>query len=163
MTREIPLTQGKVALVDDADYQWLMQWKWYFLARKIGGYAVRQVRGPHGQILTYMHRVIVTPPAGLQVDHIDGNKLNNVRSNLRIATQSQNCANKPAKEGITSGYKGVMWTGTKWGASIRGKWLGSFAAPEEAAIAYDHAAIQAYGQFAYLNFPQTETAPALER
>lgn len=91
--KEIPLTQCKVALVDDEDYEELRQSTWY--AAKMGGMhrAVRRVMTPKGQRTQYMHRVILHPPSGLEIDHIDGNPLNNQKANLRIADRSLNLSN----------------------------------------------------------------------
>lgn len=89
--RWIPLTQGKFALVDEADYEWLNQWNWQLS----NGYAVRSRRIPKGKRQAiYMHRVVCNAPIGTEVDHLDSDGLNNRRSNLRIATTSQNQRNR---------------------------------------------------------------------
>jgi hypothetical protein len=107
-----------------------------------------------------MHRQIMQAPAGLDVDHINGDRLDNQRGNLRIATRQQNCWNTTKRKGnYTSPYKGVSWRRGQWAAYItvsnRQRPLGKFADPIEAARAYDCAAREMFGEFAYLNFPET--------
>ena len=159
--KTIPLTQGQVALVDDADYEWLSAFKWYALKVKSGGfYAVRQ-EGPRGSSTTrYMHRAIC--PEFPEVDHFNQNKLDNQRHNLRAATRSQNKANTGRYSTNTSGFKGVCWSKAagKWQAQLRIKgrrgYLGCFSDCMEAARAYDSAAKENFGEFACLNFPEKQ-------
>jgi hypothetical protein len=159
--KEIPLTQGKVALVDDADYEYLMQWKWYFCKKKDGtGYARRKVYS-RISAKTYrwksywMHREIMKTPEGMDTDHRDGNKLNNQKYNLRICTNSQNQSNKRTQRNNTSTFKGVWKSGNKWTASINVRkkriHLGSYIDKSEAAKAYNAAALEHHGEFARLN------------
>jgi hypothetical protein len=107
-----------------------------------------------------MHRLITGAPAGVEVDHRNGNGLDNRRSNLRLATTSQNQGNQRLSRANTSGFKGVHWDKhrAKWKASIAGdnndKHLGHFTDPSEAAHAYDSAARLRFGRFASVNFPQ---------
>jgi hypothetical protein len=148
--REISLTQGQIALVDDEDYEYLSQWKWQARKAKNGWYARRWTSQRAGKrYIVGMHTEIMGCAPSQLVDHEDGDGLNNQRSNLRFATTAQNALNQPARN--RSGYKGVRLaqdTG-KWRAVIS---LGSFDSPEEAARAYDAAALIHHGEFARLNF-----------
>lgn len=96
----IKLTKGKVALVDHEDYEYLSQWKWYFN----GGYAVR---GCPKRIL--MHRLIAKTPDGFDTDHINRNKLDNRKANLRVVSRSQNLLNVNPRKDNKSGYVGIFW------------------------------------------------------
>lgn len=156
--KEIPLTRGQVAIVDNADYTYLSQFKWFaWKDRKNGMYYA--MRSP--SIL--MHRVIMglTDPK-IQVDHKNGNGLDNQRENLRTATGRQNQYNQGIHRNNTSGFKGVYWqkSARKWRAfiKVRGKQvhLGLFDDPQKAAQAYDIAAIHHAGEYAKLNFERGE-------
>jgi hypothetical protein len=155
MTKIIPLTQGKEAIVDDDDYEWLNQWKWCFVKT---GYAIRGKRRPERGIIL-MHREIMHTPNGMYTDHINGDKLCNLRCNLRICTASQNIANTNKLQNNTSGYKGVYFEKerNKWVAGIHDKKnrhikLGRFKNKIDAAKAYDKAAREMFGEFAKTNF-----------
>jgi hypothetical protein len=157
--KEIPLTRGMVALVDDEDYAWLMQWRWRLLPSKNNCfYATTSVPSGGKNKSISMHRMILKTPKGMLTDHIDGNGLNNQRSNLRACTSLQNSRNKARESSATYAYKGIQPVGNKWRARlfVPGKkhHIGVYATPEEAARAYDKAAIQEFGEFARLNFPQ---------
>ena len=159
MSKKIQLTQGKFAIVDDADYKWLNQWKW--CAVKMGNtfYAVRNSYKNGKQTMIWMHRKIL----GLQLgdprkcDHQDRNGLNNQRGNLRMATCAQNIRNSKSRKG-TSQFKGVSWfrDRSKWHAQIcvnrRTTNLGFFDSEVEAAQTYNKAAKMFFGEFAYINF-----------
>ena len=154
--RYIPLTRGKFAIVDAADYESLSQHKWLANGdEKRGFYAARRV----GNKLVLMHRVIMNPPEGTVVDHINRNSLNNRRRNLRICTQKENSRNGRPSRRSTSRFKGVYFhkQTRKWIATIgyNGKTihLGSFDDEVEAARAYDRKAYELFAEFAYLNFP----------
>lgn len=148
--KEIPLTQGKVALVDDEDYEWLNQWKWRF-----GDYAIRTLPRDSGPIrFVRMHRLIMAAPAGLEVDHINGNPLDNRRKNLRLCSHAENTRN--TKIHNRTGFKGVQPNGKGWTAKIKTlgktKYIGFYRTPEEAAKAYDQKAVELFGEFARTNF-----------
>jgi hypothetical protein len=155
----IALTQDKVALVNDTDYEMLNKVKWcYFAKRNHTGYAVRGVRSGYTVKLVFMHNLIMGTKG---IDHIDGNGLNNQRANLRIATKSQNAANTRVSAHKThkskSLYKGVSWhvASNKWHAQIGFEGspqnLGLFTSEVEAAKAYNAAALEYFGEFARLN------------
>ncbi len=164
--RYVALTQGKFALVDAADYEWLNQYKWYVSK----GHADKCYAMCHAgrRRPIRMHRLLMKPPAGLVVDHIDGNGLNNRRSNLRICTQAQNLRNRPGRS-ATSRFKGVSFDKRRnlWAACISQKdrtiHIGYFEDEIEAAIAYDLRAIVLAGEFAYLNFPHIINATSQAR
>ena len=148
--RTIKLTQGKEALVDDEDYEFLNQWNWTV---STWGYSISQ---KHGEPTKWMHKLLCK---GKFVDHIDGNKLNNQKSNLRSCTKSQNNYNRGPTKANTSGYKGVFSKDGRWQAKIRAEGkqyvLGTFRTREEAAAAYDQAARELHGEFAYQNLEGT--------
>ncbi len=157
---EINLTQGKVAFVDDEDYERVSRFKWYARNSRGNWYATRTlptINGKRKQI--QMHSFILEFPA-LEIDHKDGNGLNNSRGNLRLATHSQNCYNQPAAIDCKSGYKGVYWKPKlrKWGVAARvdgrQKHVGYYDDIIVAAKAYDAIAKEAAGEFAWLNFPE---------
>lgn len=145
-----------VALVDDEDYEWLNRFNW----SNHQGYVHRRKNKalPYGS----MHRAILNAPKELCVDHIDGNPLNNQKSNLRLCTHAQNT--RTAKAGGAkrhSKYRGVSKLGDKYIAYIniahKQTNLGYFDDEEIAARVYDAAAKEHYGEFAVLNFPKERT------
>ena len=109
--KEIILTKGKVALVDEANYNWLNQWKWYASRGSNTWYAVRTSRENGRRIEICMHRKILGLEFrdGLITDHINRNGLDNQRENLRITNKSGNAHNSKLPISNTSGYKGVSW------------------------------------------------------
>lgn len=157
--KTIPLTQGKVAIVDTSDYEWLNRFKWYATKGHQTYYAVRNITvGKKRRRLQQMHRIIL----GLQrddkrqCDHRDSNGLNNQLSNLRVCTSRQNCRSQ-RKKGNISKYKGVHWNkrADKWRSLIRTNekriYLGLFNSEIDAARAYDVAAPKHHGNFAITN------------
>ena len=150
--KRIKLTQGKYAMVDDSDYNYLMQWKWYASGHHGKFYARR---GTHS---IRMHRVILPPGKGFEIDHIDRNGLNNQRNNLRLCTRAQNQANVGLSKNNKSGFKGVYWlkASNKWAAEIKVNrkniLIGQYFCIVKAAKAYDAAAEEYFGEFAYTNF-----------
>lgn len=145
--RSTPLTKGKFAIVDDKDYEYLCQWKWWYGAK---GYAVTRITG----VFTLMHRLINATPEGLETDHINGDRLDNRRMNLRNATSQQNKFNKPVQSNNGCGVKGVQYRSSTdtWTAQIhvggRKYYLGVYPTKELAAEAYSKAASELHGEFA---------------
>ncbi len=152
--KEIKLTRGKVALVDEEDFDKLNKYKWSAWKDKnknifyaMGGNRLR------------MHRVIMGDIKGVAYDHINGDGLDNRKSNLRIATTQQNNMNTIPRKGGSSKYKGVCWhkRKKKWMSRIGYNYnivhIGYFDDEVEAALAYDKKAKELFGEFARLNFP----------
>lgn len=150
LTREIPLTKGMVALVDEEDYEALSPFRWQAAEQAPGRFYAKTGRR------TMMHKIIL--PGCSLVDHKDGNSLNNTRENLRPADKSKNGMNRGVSTNNKSGFKGVSFRPRvqKWRAVIHrdGKQvhIGHFSTAEEAARAYDNAAMELHGEFAFLNF-----------
>lgn len=149
---KIALTRDKFALVDEEDYKILSQWKWKYMTNNS---AARHVWDKENKRYyhVYMHRLIVDAPTSKVVDHINGDRLDNRRSNLRVCTQSQNLMNQKIRQDSESRLKGVYWhkQNNRWYARFRGKSLGSFDTKEEAADNYNKMAIKEYGAYARLN------------
>jgi len=160
MTKEIQLTQGQVAIVDDWWFDELNQYKWYALwsPKTRSFYAVRNSKPLLGKRTTIlMHVVIARTKKGFNTDHINHDTLDNREENLRACTSSKNQMNAEKHSGNTSGYKGASKSGRGWKAQImvnrKVYYLGIFGTPKEAALAYDAAARRLHGEFACLNFP----------
>jgi len=160
--RKIPLTQGQVAIVDADDYARLSKNKWYAGGRRYAYYAVRDYvcKRTKERVTVHMHRVILPVSAGLVVEHINGNGIDNRKANLRPATPAQNSRNRRRlAKNKTSRYRGVCRSKGRrlWLAVIiyNGRQIrhGSFADERDAAFAYDAAAKKYHKEFAVLNFP----------
>jgi hypothetical protein len=155
--RFISLTQGKFAIVDAADYEWLSKYNWLAMISDNTVYAFRKANGK----VIFMHREIMKPRKGQVVDHINRNGADNRRSNLRNCSTRENVCNARPRGG-TSQYRGVSRHGTKWSAdighlSVRVH-IGLFVEEIEAARAHDRKAIELHGEYAYLNLPDEWTA-----
>lgn len=150
----IPLTQGLFAIVNDDDYQELSKHKWYAHKQHGPVYAERKQTIDGRQVTVKMHRAIMGN-LGEVIDHIDGNGINNVRSNLRFASHSQNACNRKTMSNNTTGQRGVVFVkgANKWRATISKKGvrknLGYFASFQDAKEAYIKASKVVHSQFAY--------------
>ncbi len=158
--KEIQLTQGKVALVDDEDFEYLNQWKWHFKTNGNNFYAVRTIKNINGKYgkKIILHRFLLNiTNSNLHIDHINNNSLDNRKINLRVCTRDENTRNRKVNLNNKSGYKGVYWhkAGKKWASSIginkKIIYLGLFTNPKNAARAYNAAAIKYFGEFSNLN------------
>lgn len=146
---EIELTQGKVALIDDEDFEKISKSSWCFDSSN--GYPVSRIKG----IRVRLHRFILKPHKGEYVDHINRNKLDNRRKNLRIVDAKANVRNRGLNKNNTSGYKGVTKVKDKWRAQISLDYkfidLGLYETPQEAAKVYNKHARKLHGEYAVLN------------
>jgi hypothetical protein len=156
--KEIQLTQGKVAIVDGDDFEYLNQFKWYVNNMNGKFYAVRSfMLTKSKQSIVLMHRDIMKPKKGFVIDHVNGITLDNRKINLRICTHGENLRNQKLSIANKSGYKGVYFhkDRNKWCALIQvynvKYHLGCFIDPVDAARAYNEAALKYHGEFAHLN------------
>jgi hypothetical protein len=156
--KEIPLSQGMVALVDDEDFEFLNQFKWCTSKPRQTFYAVRAFRRNGIKSTIRMHRVIMGIPDDVQVDHRDGDGLNNQKCNLRQTDNQHNSKNQRVRTfPKSSKYKGVCFhkASHKWAASIKfnyeKRYLGLHITEALAALAYNKAALELFGEFASLN------------
>lgn len=164
----MPTTKGVLAVIDKADAERVGQHWWCAgFSRKTGTWNIHRGRknaeGPGPKKIS-LYRFIMDAPDGIEVDHKDGDRLNNRRSNLRFATRLQNMANIHVAKGGTSQYRGVSWAKNdgKWVAYIqfqnKSRYLGHFSNEEDAARVYDKAAQELFGEFCILNFPEEAAA-----
>lgn len=161
MTREIALTRGYVALVDDKDYERVAAHRWYAERQNQNGVRVFR-RFEEGGRLRWLGlaRFILDASPGEIIDHVNGNPLDNRRANLRACSHAENMRNRCRVAKNPSGFKGVFAKRVgRWMARIgvdgTDHYLGTFSDPAEAARAYDAAALRYHGEFARLNFPAT--------
>lgn len=164
MVVELPLTKGMFALLDEQDKK-LTTCRWRAVNIGRNWYAVRTTGKKLGRRIVYLHRVVLgfqdletgeNLIPGVEVDHVNGDGLDNRRSNLRPATRAQNARNGRSRR---DGYRGVYRVGERWKAQIS-RCLGYFDTPEEAALAYDAAARKFHREFAHLNFPEKGVSDA---
>ena len=156
MTLEIPLSRGLVSLVDAADFDLIVAaGKWYAAPSRNTFYA-RHSYWRDGKVRHVQMHTLIT--GWSFVDHRNGDGLDNRRQNLRPANDSKNQMNARMRSDNPSGFKGVCADRHRWMARIqldgRRTYLGYFATPQEAARAYDEAALSLFGEFARFNFPQ---------
>lgn len=160
--KQIQLTQNKLALVDNENFEYLNQWKWYYMTYRNRGYAVRAIYLGGGAKncklkRIWMHRLVMNAPDNVRVDHIDNDSLNNTRVNLRFCSNQENAFNQGLAKNNKSGYRGVSWhkNHKRCYANIRInnklKFLGSFQDSKDAASIYNLAAKKYFGEFAWLN------------
>lgn len=150
--KEIKLNKGFVTQVDDEDFDFLNQWRWHYNKSCVK----RTIRlGKTFKHIIMARLLLNANDSSLVVDHIDGNPLNNSKMNLRICSPNDNNKNLSKHKDNTSGYKGVVKKGNKWRAKIgvnrKHILLGYYSSKEEAARAYNEAAIKYFGEFARLN------------
>jgi hypothetical protein len=164
MTREIPLTRGAVALVDDEDYDYLAQWCWRLNSH---GYAIRSFKLEGRTRYLNMHRIILDAQRGQFVDHIDHNRLNNRRANLRFVTAQENQRHRRTFSNNSTGYKGVSFMHNQWhvrlGLDGQMVHLGFFDDLQVAAQVYDAVARRVFGEFTIPNLPDRPTPPEIEQ
>lgn len=153
--RTIPLNHGQVAIVDDDDFDWLSQWKWHakYSVHRRKWIAARGIRNHQNKAILLMHRQILNLTGSEQTDHINGDTLDNRRSNLRSCDASENCVNRRRRD--ASQFRGVFSRGERFRAlfTFRGNkyYGGTHATAEEAARAYNELALRHCPEFAILN------------
>lgn len=160
--KTIPLSRGMEVIVDDEDFEWLNQWKWCYSL----GYARKSFYKNGKKTTIGMHRLILGDVDGKCVDHINGNKLDNRRENLRYCSLTENNRNLKTRKNNSSGYKGIYWhkKAAKWFCGIQVDKnhisLGLYTNLLDAAYAYNQAAIKYFGEFASLNELPVDFTPS---
>lgn len=156
--KEIKLTRNQVCIVDDEDFKWLSQYKWYAdFVQSDNKFRARSRLNGTLKSAILMHRLILEAKKNELIDHKNMNPLDNRRCNLRKATKAKNMQNRNKQKNNTSGFKGVSWSknAKKWRATIRSegiwKFLGNFNTKQEAALAYNNAANSMHGEFSNVN------------
>ena len=156
-TIQIELTNGMTTIIDASDEKKVRAvGRWYVDRKRNGRFYATNHTSAKSPV--YLHRVLVSAGKKEQVDHINGNGLDNRRMNLRVCSPSENQCNRGKEKSNTSGFKGVGFDkrNNKWyarvGFSKNKKWLGYFTSKTKAARAYDKVARQLHGEFAFLNF-----------
>lgn len=156
--KRILLSLGEFAIVDDADYDLVKGYKWYAAKRPHTCYAIRYYEKDGRRTSQLMHRLIMPPPDGFEIDHINGNGRDNRRTNLRVCTHSQNAHNSHAHKDGISRFKGVSWVTrlSRWQVYIQYEkiqyYLGLFDDEIKAAKAYDVKARELFREYARTNF-----------
>jgi hypothetical protein len=157
VVKTLHLSQGKTAIVDDEDYERVSSRKWHYNC----GY-VKTNDYSNGHIIIKLHRFILNAPENMIVDHINGDKLDNRKENLRLCTQNENTKNARKRASATSKYKGVSFpkTRNKWQVQIqlnkKKMHVGYYTDEIEAAKAYDKKAAELFGEYAVLNFGRND-------
>jgi hypothetical protein len=159
--KQIPLTKGMFALVDDEDFDTLSTRRWCVSGKPGDSYAVRGITLPSGKSrIIRMHREILSAVVGQEVDHVNGDRLDNRRCNLRFCTRGENCYNARLRSNNRSGYRGVRYCPqlnktNPWSAQIKGdkrlRHIGYFPTAKDAAMAYNEKAKELHGEFARIN------------
>ena len=154
---EIPLTKGKIALIDDEDYEKVNKHRWHYFIKdnRTTGYAYTNITINGKHFCMGMHRFILNLSDCLHIDHVNSNGLDNRKENLRVCSRSQNRANSILNKNNSSGFRGVYISLGKWVASIRVNnksiYLGTYQDKINAAIAYNNAAMKHFREFAKIN------------
>lgn len=148
-------SRGGFAIIDDGDYELVSKRKWHMVSRgyvKSNHYAGGGKANQMTETVS-LHRFIMHPPTGVVVDHVNGDKLDNRRSNLRLCSQKNNTRNAKLSKRNTSGYKGVFWAShaNLWRVRVGNKHVGYFKNKIEGAKAYNKVAQELFGDFARLN------------
>lgn len=152
--RQIKLTHGEYAIIDDEDYEKISKYKWRLTTKRLKKYAIAQIsRNETPRINVLMHRFILPPENNMQIDHINRNGLDNRKSNLRFCTPKQNQGNRIATS--KSGLKGIYYcnyrSGKKWLVRIAGKFRGYYKTKDEAILISNKYLSEYFGEFALLN------------